>query len=67
MKYRARGFLAQEKIDHESEIFDYIKELHDYLWRVVRVVYPGAGGSLDWYLDDVMNELESGRHRAARE
>jgi hypothetical protein len=52
MKPRPNGFLAEDKISHDSEIFDYIRELHDYLWQFVRVFYPGASGVLDDYIDN---------------
>jgi len=51
MKKRTKGFLSDEMIDHCSEQFDYIKELHEYLWRFVRCELPGVNGSLTRYLD----------------
>lgn len=49
MKKRSRYFIGEDKIDHNGEIFDYITELHGYLWRFVRVAIPGAQGNLkDW-------------------
>ena len=51
MKQRPEGFLAENKIAHDCEIFDYIKELHEYLWRFVRVEMPSANGCLDDFLD----------------
>lgn len=59
MKERPLNFLSEEHIDHDSEIFDYIRELHLYLWRVVRAVSPGASGSLRHYVDDVVEHLEN--------
>ena len=47
MKKRPDGFLSEENISHDSEIFDYIKELHGYLWKFIRTQNPGASGSLD--------------------
>ncbi len=44
MKKRPDGFLGNNKIDHKSEPFDYISELHDYLWRFVRCTFPAASG-----------------------
>ena len=58
MKDRLDGFLSEEHIDHGGEIFDYIRELHHYLWRVVRVVSPGSSGNLDDYVDGAIDELE---------
>ena len=58
MKVRPRGFLGEEYISHDGEIFDYIAELHAYLWRVVYVVLPVASGNLGNYLDIVMETLE---------
>lgn len=60
MKPRPRGFLAHENIDHESEAFDYISELHEYLWRFVRARRPGASGNLRNYVDAAVEELERG-------
>ena len=58
MKQRASGFLAKEHIDHDSEAFDYIRELHDYLWRFVRVHIPGASGDLTDLLDKAITIAE---------
>jgi hypothetical protein len=58
MKERSQGFLSEEKIDHESEPFKYIVELHDYLWRFVRVIFPGAQGQLSVYLDAAIDIAE---------
>ena len=54
MKPRPRGFLAESEISHDSEIFDYIHELHDYLWQFVRVFRPMASGYLDDFIDNVL-------------
>jgi hypothetical protein len=51
MKKRSEGFLSNEKICHNSEQFDYIKELHDYLWKFVRFQIPTASGRLENFLD----------------
>jgi len=59
MKKRSDGFLAEEYCPDASEIGDYIKELHEYLWRVVYTVLPNAGGKLNDHLDIVMRELEA--------
>ncbi len=66
MKKRADGFLAEEYRAETTEIGDYIKELHEYLWRVVRVVLPHADGHLDDYIDIAMRELEA-RDKQERE
>ncbi len=58
MKNRPRGFLNDDKIDRNGEAFDYIVELHQYLWRFVCVAFPGAGGHLDDYIDDAIERLE---------
>ncbi len=57
MKIRPKGFLSQENINHASEEFDYIKELHEYLWKFIRAVLPGASGRLEDYADKAIREL----------
>ena len=42
----------------DSEIFDYIRELHDYLWKFIRVQIPSAGGDLTNYVDIALREAE---------
>ncbi len=59
MKDRSKGFLADEYCPDVSEIGDYISELHGYLWRVIYVIPPNAGGKLQDYLDIAMRELEA--------
>lgn len=61
MKKRSEGFLSEEKINQDSEQFDYIRELHDYLWQFVRCELPAASGRLNDYLDIA---LENAKHRA---
>ena len=56
MKTRPEWFLTEDKIDHNSEIFDYIQELHQYLWCFVRVAIPSASGDLRKYLDIALDE-----------
>ena len=51
MKKRSIGFLSKENIDHDSEQFDYIKELHEYLWKFIRAEIPGANGSISQFVD----------------
>lgn len=55
---RNNGFLAKDKISHDDEIFDYIKELHEYLWRFTRAVLPFANGNLSDYVDIAIEKLE---------
>ena len=57
MKERPDGFLAEDKIDQDGEIFDYIVELHEYLWRFVRAVHPWASGDLHRFVDDALTAL----------
>ena len=59
MKPRPEGFLRPELIPHDSEQFDYIRELHEYLWRFVKTVKPGAIGYLRDYLDEAISMAES--------
>ncbi|KKM17397.1 hypothetical protein LCGC14_1676130 [marine sediment metagenome] len=59
MKKRPMYFLADDKIDQSGEIFDYIAELHEYLWRFVRAVKPGTNGSLSDYVDSALEQLEN--------
>jgi len=54
MKKRSKGFLSNENISHDSEVFDYIKELHQYIWEFVRIQIPSASGNLSEYVDDAI-------------
>jgi len=67
MKNRPRGFIAEDKIDHNGEIFDYIRELHNYLWRFVRAVNPSASGLLSDYVDEVLDDIESKRRTMSKQ
>ena len=58
MKQRTPGFLSPAKIDQDGEIFDYIRELHEYLWRFTRAHIPQANGSLAHWLDDAVADAE---------
>ena len=58
MKNRPYGFLAEDKIDSNSEIFDYIRELHQYLWDYVRRIIPSANGYLNDYVDEGLKILD---------
>ena len=51
MKNRTPGFLSEEIISHESEQFDYIVELHNYLWKFVNIHLPGVSGNLTKFVD----------------
>lgn len=57
MKKRPDGFLAEDKIDWKGEQFDYIVELHGYLWSFIRAVLPGASGNLSDLLDRALKTL----------
>ncbi len=46
-KDRPAGFLAEDKIDHQGLIFDYITELHSALWKFVGLVNPPCGKVTD--------------------
>lgn len=67
MKHRPDGFLAESNIPHDSEVFDYIRELHEYLWRFVRISNPGAGGNLSEYIDNSIDHLEDDANRTRKE
>ena len=58
MKQRSEGFLRDELISHDSEQFDYIKELHAYLWEFIRCELPSCGGNLNIYLDNLEKTIE---------
>ncbi len=59
MKNRPEGFLKAKFIAHHSEQFDYIEELHGYLWRFVRIAFPGASGDLSEFIDPALDKLEN--------
>jgi len=61
MKPRPKGFLVKGPLGANTEQFDYVRELHQYLWRFVRVVLPGASGNLSDYIDDAIEKLEQER------
>lgn len=63
MKERTEGFLRNELIPHESEQFDYISELHDYLWQFIKCEIPGADGNLK---DCIDMALQQARTRAEK-
>lgn len=68
MKNRTNGFLSKENIDHDSEQFDYITEIHNYLWKFVRTQIPNANGKLSDFVDDALvvagMEIESNKEEA---
>lgn len=66
MKNRPKRFLATENIPHDSEPFSYICELHEYLWRVVRSVFPEASGKLSDHLDEAVEWLETPSSRVIK-
>lgn len=59
MKNRPEGFPGPEFIDPDSEQFNYIKELHWYLWRFVRFAFPDASGELSDFIDPALDALEA--------
>ena len=59
MKKRPYAFIGEDEIDHDGEIFDYIKELHAYLWRVIWAVTPGASGTINDHIDRAIDSLEA--------
>lgn len=54
MKPRPEGFLGPDKIDQDGEVFDYVRELHDYLWDFIRVSMPWASGDISEYVDQAL-------------
>ena len=66
MKKRNAGFLRTELINHDSEQFDYIKELHEYLWKFVRCELPAANGKLTDYIDIALKEAQKRAKANAR-
>jgi hypothetical protein len=59
VKERTKGFLRDEIISHDSEVFDYISELHDYLWQFCRILNPGTGGHLHNIIDAELLKLKN--------
>ncbi len=58
MKKRPKHLLTADKIDHKGELFDYIHELQNYLWRVVRIAYPDAVGDVEDWIDPAIGKLQ---------
>lgn len=52
---RPHGFLNPDKLD--GHVFDYVRELHEYLWQVIRAVKPGASGCISDHLDEAVGRL----------
>ena len=65
MKKRPYAFIGEDEIDHNGEIFDYIQELHEYLWRFIRAVKPGASGTIDDLIDWAIKKLDTQRTEIA--
>jgi len=59
MKQRSKGFLSQDNIDQDGEQFDYIVELHRYLWQFIYVAFPNASGNLSDYVDKALVKLQA--------
>ena len=59
MKDRPKGFLSNENIPHNSIQFEYLVELHEYLWRFIRVHIPGASGKLNELLGKAIEIAET--------
>lgn len=57
LKKRPSGFL--DDVSHDSETFDYIRELHELLWRFVRAEYPHANGMLDGWITAALASAET--------
>ncbi len=57
MKKRASGFLSKDKI-LDSEVFDYIQELHDYLWQFIFCPMPWASGKLEEFVDIALKQIQ---------
>lgn len=57
-KPRPAGHLADEALDSDGPVFDYVAELHELLWRVTRAVRPGAGGRLTEEFPKALEQLE---------
>lgn len=66
MKKRQKGILSNDNIDHNSEVFDYIRELHEYLWKFTRCEFPGAGGQLSDYVDRALLKAEARRDQVLK-
>lgn len=54
---RERGFLDPAKMP--AEVFDYVRELHRYWWRVVQAVSPGTSGVLTDHIPCTVELVET--------
>lgn len=61
MKDRPHGFLRNDELGHDTEAFDYVRELHDILWRFVRAEIPSASGQLTDWIPAALAQSESRR------
>lgn len=59
MKKRPDGFLSEENINHNCEIFNYIQELHEYLWKFIRLQLPYSSGNIDSFIDEAIEIMEA--------
>lgn len=57
MKPRENGFLKPDRMP--ADVFDYIKELHQLLWRVARIQSPGASGDIADLIEPAVQRLEA--------
>lgn len=65
LKERPKAFLAEvfQEPTRQPEVADYISELHEYLWRFVRVEFPWAQGDLKDYLRLAVESAEYRKHK----
>ena len=54
-KPRPLGFLAEHESIFEEERLDYIYELHDKMWQLVRIIRPGSQGKLKYVVTLILN------------
>ena len=59
LKRRPEGFLSPKHVP--DEVFDYVRELHDILWRFVHAEYPGASGQLNHWIPPALTTAEHRR------
>jgi hypothetical protein len=59
MKQRPSGFLNPEYTP--DDVFDYVRELHEVLWRFVRAEYPNANGDLCLWIPPALTTAEHRR------
>ncbi len=56
MKERPEGFLSDKHISHNSEVFNYIKELHDILWVIVDIYSVRISSDLNKNIEYLMKQ-----------